>query len=88
MLILLVFLVKVETLIGVAPGSFLIIFSESRFFPNILFRIKNLSETSFQNQESSSALKQETVSAANLLIITTNFIILCSMGAQASSESA
>ena len=67
---------------------FLIIFSESRFFPNILFRIKNLSETSFQNQESSSALKQETVSAANLLIITTNFIILCSMGAQASSESA
>ena len=66
----------------------LIIFSESRFFPNILFRIKNLSETSFQNQESSSALKQETVSAANLLIITTNFIILCSMGAQASSESA
>ena len=67
---------------------FLIIFSESRFFPNILFRIKNISETSFQNQESSSALKQETVSAANLLIITTNFIILCSMGAQASSESA
>ena len=67
---------------------FLIIFSESRFFPNILFRIKNLSETSFQNQESSSALKQETVSAANLLIITTNFIILCSMGAQSSSESA
>ena len=67
---------------------FLIIFSESSFFPNILVRIKNLSETSFQNQESSSALKQETVSAANLLIITTNFIILCSMGAQASSESA
>ena len=67
---------------------FLIIFSEPRLFPNILFRIKNLSETSFQNQESSSALKQETVSAANLLIITTNFIILCSMGAQASSESA
>ena len=67
---------------------FLIIFSESRFFPNILFRIKNISETSFQNQESSSALKQETVSAANLLIITTKFIILCSMGAQASSESA
>ena len=59
---------------------FLIIFSESRFFPNILFRIKNLSETSFQNQESSSALKQETASAANLLIITTNFIILCSRG--------
>ena len=67
---------------------FLIFFSESRIFPNILFRIKNLSETSFQNQESSSALKQETVSAANLLIITTNFTILCSMGAQASSESA
>ena len=67
---------------------FIIFFSESRIFPNILFRIKNLSETSFQNQESSSALKQETVSAANLLIITTNFIILCSMGAQASSESA
>ena len=53
---------------------FFLIFSESRFFPNILFRIKHLSETSFQNQESSSALKQETVSAANLLII------LCSMG--------
>ena len=67
---------------------FLICLSDSRFCPNILFRIKNLSETSFQNQESSSALKQETVSAANLLIITTNFIILCSMGAQASSESA
>ena len=65
---------------------FLIFFSESRFFPNILFRIKNLSETSFQNQESSSALKQETVSAANLLIITTNFIILCSMGAHASER--
>ena len=67
---------------------FVIVFPESRLFPNILFRIKNLSETSFQNQESSSALKQETVSAANLLTITTNFIILCSMGAQASSESA
>ena len=67
---------------------FLIFFSESRFSPSILFIIKNLSETSLQNQESSSALKQETVSAANLLIITTNFIILCSMGAQASSESA
>ena len=67
---------------------FLIFFSGSRIFPNILFRIKNLSETSFQNQESSSALKQETVSAANLLIITTKFIILCSMGAQSSSDSA
>ena len=66
---------------------FLTFFSESRFFPNILFRIKNLSETSFQNQESSSALKQETVSAANLIIITTtNSIILWSMGAQASER--
>ena len=74
--------------IGQSMFFFLIFFSESRTFPKLLFRIKNLSETSFQNQESSSALKQETVSAANLLIITTHFIILCSMGAQASSESA
>ena len=69
-----------------AINVFLIFFSESRLFPNILFRINNLSETSFQNQESSSALKQETVSAANVLIITTNVIILCSMGAQASAR--
>ena len=72
--------------IGQYMFFFIIFFSGSRIFLNILFRIKNLSETSFQNQESSSALKQETVSAANLLIITTNVIILCNMGAQASER--